>query len=71
MGFDSTLKKLIDSSFIKDHVKVLGYVPDADLSALYRGAIVYAFPSMFEGFGFLAQQIRSSISFLLRDKFLG
>ena len=30
---------------------MLGYVPDADLSALYRGAIVYAFPSMFEGFG--------------------
>jgi len=51
MSFDSTLKKLIDSSFIKDHVKVLGYVPDADLPALYRGAIVYAFPSMFEGFG--------------------
>ena len=29
----------------------LGYVADADLPALYRGAAAFAFPSWFEGFG--------------------
>ncbi len=29
-----------------------GYVPDEDLPALYSGASVYAFPSLYEGFGF-------------------
>jgi len=32
-------------------VRALGYVPDADLSALYRGASVLAYPSLLEGFG--------------------
>jgi glycosyltransferase involved in cell wall biosynthesis len=29
----------------------LGYVADEELPALYRGAVVFAFPSRFEGFG--------------------
>lgn len=29
----------------------LGYVPDADLPALYAGADVFLFPSLYEGFG--------------------
>jgi glycosyltransferase involved in cell wall biosynthesis len=29
----------------------LGYVPDSDLPALYNGAGVFAFPSLYEGFG--------------------
>ncbi|MEK9147033.1 MAG: glycosyltransferase family 1 protein [Patescibacteria group bacterium] len=36
---------------IASRVKFLGYVPDADLPALYSGAVVFAFPSLFEGFG--------------------
>jgi len=32
-------------------VRHLGYVDDADLSALYRGAEAFVFPSLFEGFG--------------------
>ncbi len=32
-------------------VKVVGYVSDADLNALYRNAIVVWFPSRYEGFG--------------------
>ena len=29
----------------------LGYVPDADLPALYAGAAAFAMPSLYEGFG--------------------
>jgi len=29
----------------------LGYVPDEDVARLYRGAAVYVYPSLFEGFG--------------------
>ena len=32
-------------------IRRLGYVPDDEIARLYRGAAVYAFPSMFEGFG--------------------
>jgi len=32
-------------------VKWLGYVSDADLGALYKNAKVFAFPSLYEGFG--------------------
>lgn len=33
-------------------VRVLDYVPDADLPGLYSGARAFAFPSLYEGFGF-------------------
>jgi glycosyltransferase involved in cell wall biosynthesis len=32
-------------------VRALGYVPDADLPALYASAEVFAYPSLYEGFG--------------------
>jgi len=32
-------------------VKFLGYIDEVDLPALYTGASVFAFPSLFEGFG--------------------
>jgi glycosyltransferase involved in cell wall biosynthesis len=32
-------------------VKYLGYVPEEDLPALYNGAVVFVFPSLYEGFG--------------------
>lgn len=39
---------------LEDRVLLPGYVPDADLPTLYSGASVYAFPSLYEGFGFPA-----------------
>ena len=35
-----------------DRVRILGFVDDADLPALYRNAVLFAFPSLYEGFGF-------------------
>jgi glycosyltransferase involved in cell wall biosynthesis len=34
-----------------DSVRLLGFVEDEDLPALYRGADLFAFPSLYEGFG--------------------
>jgi glycosyltransferase involved in cell wall biosynthesis len=34
-----------------DHVRQLGYVADEDLPALYRSADLFAYPSLYEGFG--------------------
>lgn len=36
----------------RDRIVRLGYVSDADRSALLHGARVFAFPSLYEGFGF-------------------
>jgi glycosyltransferase involved in cell wall biosynthesis len=32
-------------------LRIIGYVPDADLPALYSAASVFAYPSLYEGFG--------------------
>lgn len=36
---------------VTDRVRILGHVDDAELGRLYRGAEVFVFPSLFEGFG--------------------
>jgi glycosyltransferase involved in cell wall biosynthesis len=41
----------IQASPARDRISVLGYVPLSELSALYRRASVFAFPSLDEGFG--------------------
>ena len=45
-----TLRTAEQSAARKD-VRFIGYVPDADLPALYSGALCFAYPSYFEGFG--------------------
>ena len=37
---------------VRERIRVLGFVPQADLGPLYAGASVFAFPSLLEGFGF-------------------
>ena len=36
---------------LEETVRFLGYVPDEDMPALYGGATMLAFPSLYEGFG--------------------
>jgi glycosyltransferase involved in cell wall biosynthesis len=43
--------KTMDDLSLRQKVKLLGYVPDEDLPALYTGAKIFFFPSLYEGFG--------------------
>ena len=49
---EQKLRSLARELGIADRVVFTGFVPDADLPALYSGASVYACPSLYEGFGF-------------------
>lgn len=42
---------LQEAARFPDRVRVLGFVEDADLPALYRGASLFVMPSFYEGFG--------------------
>ena len=43
--------QLIDSLALQSRVRRLDFVEDADLPALYRGASLFLYPSVYEGFG--------------------
>jgi len=45
------LRRLVHRHKLHQHVRFLGFVPDATLTVLYRLATVFVFPSLFEGFG--------------------
>lgn len=44
--------RAVDEARAGDRIRVLGYVSDADRAALVRDADVFAYPSVYEGFGF-------------------
>jgi glycosyltransferase involved in cell wall biosynthesis len=46
------IRRQIDSLGLQDDVRFTGYVPDAELPALYSGAACLLLPSLYEGFGF-------------------
>jgi alpha-1,3-rhamnosyl/mannosyltransferase len=48
-----------------DDVRLLGFVSDSDLAALYRLCTVFAYPSLYEGFGLpLAEAMRAGAACL-------
>ncbi|MFP6581921.1 MAG: glycosyltransferase family 1 protein [Candidatus Hydrogenedentota bacterium] len=52
-GWMSTsLTQLIEDLKLSDRVLLPGYIPHEDLSALYKAADAFVFPSLYEGFGF-------------------
>ncbi len=48
--YDAILRRAEELG-IGDRVRFTGYVPDEDLPALLSGAALFAFPSLYEGFG--------------------
>lgn len=43
--------RAVEESGARDSIKLLGYVSEEDLPALYGGALCFVYPSYFEGFG--------------------
>ncbi len=48
---DAGLKQYVDGCSAKHLIRLIGFVPGADLPALYGQAALFAFPSIAEGFG--------------------
>ena len=53
-GWNEDLDRLVGGlpAAVRDRVRLLGWVPQNDLEALYAAATVMCFPSLLEGFGF-------------------
>lgn len=49
--FYERLEKETRNSGLAEHVVFAGFVPDGDLSLIYKNALAYVFPSKYEGFG--------------------
>jgi glycosyltransferase involved in cell wall biosynthesis len=45
------LERLLGSSEAAARIRVAGYVPEEDLPAVYAGARMFVYPSLYEGFG--------------------
>lgn len=46
-----SLRRSVEAAGVRQDVRFFGFVPDRTLAALYRLAAVFAFPSLYEGFG--------------------
>lgn len=47
----AALRRTAEACGVRHEVRFFGFVPDATLAALYRLASLFAFPSLYEGFG--------------------
>ena len=45
------IRRVIKDNKLESRVILTGYVPDEELGAFYQSALIYAFPSLYEGFG--------------------
>jgi glycosyltransferase involved in cell wall biosynthesis len=46
-----SLRRTVEEAGVRQDVRFFGFVPHGTLAALYRMAAVFAFPSLYEGFG--------------------
>ena len=49
--YEKIFDEISKSGSVKDRIIFTGYVDDADLAALYSAALVFVYPSFYEGFG--------------------
>ena len=47
----TSLRRGVEEAGVRQDVRFFGFVPDRTLASLYRMASVFAFPSLYEGFG--------------------
>ncbi len=47
----ASLRRAVETAGVRQDVRFFGFVPDPTLAALYRLSEVFAFPSLYEGFG--------------------
>jgi glycosyltransferase involved in cell wall biosynthesis len=48
---EDDLEEFIGTLGIREHIRILGYVGDEELTWLYRNCFAFIYPSLFEGFG--------------------
>lgn len=62
------VRGLIEKLELRDKVKLLGFVPEEDLPSLYRGALFFVYPSLYEGFGLpILEALRMGVPILTSD----
>ena len=49
--FDSVFAAIDGAAEFRDRIVITGFVPDEDLPAIYSGASMFVYPSLYEGFG--------------------
>jgi glycosyltransferase involved in cell wall biosynthesis len=49
--FDRIFAEIANADDIRERIIVTGYVPDEDLASLYSEAMMFVYPSLYEGFG--------------------
>ena len=49
--FDRIFAEITDAPEMKNRIIVTGYIPDEDLASLYSDAMMFVYPSIYEGFG--------------------
>jgi mannosylfructose-phosphate synthase len=71
LGVFETMRSIVAEKGMEDRVEILGYVPDETLVPLYRGAEIFALPSLFEPFGMTALEAMACGIPVVASKFGG
>lgn len=50
-NFDSIFNAIAENPEVRERIIVTGYAADEDLAPLYSGAMMFVYPSLYEGFG--------------------
>jgi len=66
--FTKRLEKIIKKLKAEEFVKLLGFVPDAELGSLYKNSLGFSFPSLSEGFGLPGLEALNSGTLLLASE---
>ncbi len=63
--FTQRIERIVRSAGAEDFVKLLGFIPDEKLGALYKNSVGFVFPSLSEGFGLPGLEAIASGTLLL------